>query len=139
MTGIDVAPLPSASEYDCPNALLYTAEQEPKVPNLLGLGDERGELTKLKCIFSFVFFEKVMKVTLMCLEMCWGPGVFAFIAGDLGQSSRGRECFWRGRSRQKAREEAIHGDRAMKKTLVVQGDFNKPLKGSLLNNQYNGK
>ena len=28
VTGIDVAPLPSASEYDCPNALLYTAEQE---------------------------------------------------------------------------------------------------------------
>ena len=27
VTGIDVAPLPSASEYDCPNALLYTAEQ----------------------------------------------------------------------------------------------------------------
>ncbi|CAK9002277.1 unnamed protein product, partial [Durusdinium trenchii] len=28
VTGIDVAPLPSASEYDCPHALLYTAEQE---------------------------------------------------------------------------------------------------------------
>ena len=42
VTGIDVAPLPSASEYDCPNALLYTAEQEPKVANLL-CGDERGE------------------------------------------------------------------------------------------------
>jgi len=28
VTGIDVAPLPSAAEYDCSNALLYTAEQE---------------------------------------------------------------------------------------------------------------
>jgi hypothetical protein len=27
VTGIDVAPLPSAAEYDCSNALLYTAEQ----------------------------------------------------------------------------------------------------------------
>lgn len=28
VTGIDVAPLPFAAEYDCSNALLYTAEQD---------------------------------------------------------------------------------------------------------------
>ena len=28
VAGIDTAPLPSACEYDCPCALLYTAEQD---------------------------------------------------------------------------------------------------------------
>ena len=77
VAGIEAAPLPSASEYDCPCALLYTAEQDFATSHFVCMRETHWDSIVLTCFdwlqtdFWFMFENRVPPVPVAILGVSW--------------------------------------------------------------------